>query len=96
MEQALFRLGVQIVLAQSFQDASDMDLMIFKGIGEDEDIIEVDYYEDLSHVSEDKIHEGLEHIRGIGESHGHNQEFERAILGAKAIFHSWPVAMHTL
>src|SRR5882672_2824796 len=29
------------------------------------------------------IHEGLECSRGIGESHGHNQEFERAISGAK-------------
>src|SRR5467141_3628725 len=57
--------------------------MIFKGIGEDEDIIEVDHYEDISHISEYVIHEGLERSRGIGESHGHNQEFERAISGAK-------------
>ena len=83
MEQTLFRLGVQIVLTQMFQDASDMDLMIFQGIGEDEDIVEVDHYEDVSHVSEDVIHEGLECSRRIGEPHGHNQEFERAILGAK-------------
>src|SRR5712664_4266947 len=57
--------------------------MIFQRIGEDEDIIEVDHYEDVSHVSEDMIHESLERSRSIGESHGHNQEFERAILGAK-------------
>src|SRR5882672_3956051 len=57
--------------------------MIFKGIGEDEDIIEVDHYKDVSHVSEDVIHEGLERSGSIGESHRHNQEFERAISGAK-------------
>src|SRR5882672_525203 len=57
--------------------------MIFKGVGEDEDIVEVDHYEDVSNVSEDVIHEGLEHSGSIGESHGHNQEFEQAILGVK-------------
>src|SRR5882672_9491935 len=74
---------MQVILAQSFQDALDMDLMIFKGIGEYEDIVEVDHYEDVIHVSEDMIHEGLECSGSIGESHGHNQEFERAIMGAK-------------
>ena len=57
--------------------------MIFQGIGEDEDIVEVDHYEDVSHVSEDMIHEGLKCSRCIGETHGHNQELERAISGAK-------------
>jgi len=41
-----------------------------------EDIVKVDHYKDVSHISEDMIHEGLEHSRRIGESHGHNQEFE--------------------
>src|SRR5882672_9981396 len=86
MEQTLFGLGMQVILAQMFQDVSDMDLMIFKGIGEDEDIVEVDHYEDVSHVLEDMIHEGLECSRGIGESHGHNQEFEGAILGSEGCF----------
>src|SRR5882672_2859747 len=66
-----------------FQHMSDMNPMIFKGVGEDEDIIEVDHYKNVSHISEDVIHEGLERSRSIGESHGHNQEFERAISGAK-------------
>src|SRR5467141_1522912 len=66
-----------------FQDALDVDLMIFQGIGEDEDIVEVDHYEDVSHVSENMIHESMERSGSIGESHGHNQEFERAISGAK-------------
>src|SRR5882672_9577164 len=83
VEQTLFGLGVQIVLAQTFQHTSDVNPMIFKGVGEDEDIVEVDHYKDVSHVSEDVIHEGLERSGSIGESHGHNQEFERAISGAK-------------
>jgi len=38
--------------------------MIFQWVREDEDVIEVDHYEDISHVSEDVIHEGLEHCIG--------------------------------
>src|SRR5882672_5455176 len=68
---------------QTFQDTSDVDLMIFKGVGEDEDIVEVDHYKDVIHVSEDMVHEGLECSGSIGEPHGHNQEFEGAISGAK-------------
>src|SRR5712664_2284659 len=74
---------MQVILVKSFQDQLDVDLMIFKGIGEDEDIVEVDHYEYVSHVLEDMIHEGLKCSRSIGESHGHNQEFKRAITGAK-------------
>src|SRR5882672_6927383 len=77
---------MQVVLTQMFQHASDVDLIIFQGIGEDEDIVEVDHYEDVSHVSEDMIHEGLEHSGSICESHRHNQEFEGAISGAKGCF----------
>src|SRR5882672_2957963 len=57
--------------------------MIFKRVGEDEDVIEVDHYEDVSHVSEDVIHEGLECRGSIGQTHGHNQELKGSILGVK-------------
>jgi len=32
-----------------------MDLVIFKRVGEDEDVVKVDHYEYISHVSEDVI-----------------------------------------
>src|SRR5882672_2676299 len=57
--------------------------MIFPGIGEDQDIVEVDHYKDIRHVSKYVIHKGLERSGSIGESHRHNQEFKRAISGAK-------------
>jgi len=76
VEQTLFGLGMQVILTQTFQDVSDVDLMIFQGIGEDEDVVEVDHYKDISHVSEDVIHEGLERSGSIGESHRHIQEFK--------------------
>src|SRR5882724_10879385 len=60
MKQALLRFGVQVILTKVLQDTSDMDLMIFQGVREYEDIIKIDHYEYISHVSEDVVHEGLE------------------------------------
>src|SRR5882724_8885413 len=61
------------------QDTSDMNLIIFQGVGEYEDIIEIDHYKDISHVSEDVVHQGLECSRSIDKSHWHDQELKGAI-----------------
>jgi len=70
---------VQVILVKAFQDASDMNMMVFQGVREYEDVIEVDHYENVSHVSEDVVHEGLECSGGIGKSHWHDQELKGAI-----------------
>src|SRR5882724_5616266 len=72
-----------MVFSEPFQDMSDMDLMIFQRVGEDEDVIEVDHYEDISHVSENMVHKHLKHSGCVGESHRHDQELERAISGSE-------------
>jgi len=72
VEQALLGFGMQVILTKTFQDASDVDLMIFQRVGEYEDVIKVDHYEDISHVSEDMVHEGLERSGSIGESDWHD------------------------
>ena len=53
---------------------------------ENENVVEVDNNEVISHVTEDIIHEMLEGCGGIGHSEGHDQVFERAIAGAKGCF----------
>jgi len=68
---------------EPFQDASDVDPMIFQRVGEDEDVIEVDHYEDISHVSENMVHKRLKRSGCIGESHRHDQELERAVSGSE-------------
>src|SRR5882724_7534162 len=65
---------------KTFQDMSDVDLMVFYGVGEYEDVVEIDHYEDISHVSEDVVHEGLECSGSIGYSHGHDQVLKGAIM----------------
>src|SRR5882724_1776018 len=77
---------MQVILTKTFQDASDVDLMIFQRVGEYEDVIKVDHYEDISHVSEDMVHEGLERSGSIGEPHRHDQEFEGAIACPEGCF----------
>ena len=44
----------------------------------------VDHYEDISHVSEYMVYNGLECSGCICESHWHNQELKGAIMGSKA------------
>ena len=75
---------------------SDVDLMIFQGIGEDEDIVEVDHYEDVSHVSEDVIHEGLDVAGALVSPMGITRNSNEPYRVRKAVFHSWPAAMRTL
>ena len=57
---------------------------------ENENVVEVDNNEVISHVTEDIIHEMLEGCGGIGHSEGHDQVFERAIAGAKGCFQFVP------
>src|SRR5882724_12065895 len=75
---------MQVILTKTFQDASDVDLMIFQRVGEYEDVIKVDHYEHISHVSEDMVHEGLERSGSIGKSHWHDQELEGAVARSES------------
>ena len=45
------------------------------GAGEDEDVINVDEDKPVQHVTENIIHQSLEHSRGVGEAKGHDQIF---------------------
>ena len=64
---------------QAIQDVSDVNVVLFQRIGEDEDIIEIVHYKDVSHVSEDMVHKGLKCSGCLGEPYRHNQELERAV-----------------
>ncbi len=48
-------------------------------VQKDQNVVEVDDDKEVRHVLEDVVHEVLKSSRGIGKSHGHDQEFERAI-----------------
>ena len=54
---------------QSLEHPSDMD----------QDVIQVDYDEDVGHVMEDVVHEMLECRWGVGHSEGHNEVLKRPV-----------------
>jgi len=78
VEQALLRFRVLVIFTKTFQDALDVDLMNLPMNWRYEDVIEIDHYEDISHIMEDVVHKGLERSRSIGKSHWHDQELEGA------------------
>ena len=58
--------------------------MLFQGLHEDEDVIQVYAYMSLhDKVLENVIHHGLEGSRAVGESKEHNQGFKESMVGAK-------------
>jgi hypothetical protein len=83
MEQAFLRFDEEVVFSKSGQDHSDVFMMVVAVLRENEDVIEVDYNEDVSHVLEDVIHEELECCRGIHQSEWHDKVFEGAVTCAK-------------
>src|SRR6266481_1795226 len=70
---------MQVVLSESCEDSSDVVAVFLDRVREDQDVIEVNNDEEVGHVLENIVHEVLKSSRGIGESHGHDQELKRAI-----------------
>jgi hypothetical protein len=64
-------------------------------VGEDEDVINVDKDEPVQHVTENIIHQSLEHCRGVGEAKRPDQVFVVALAVLKAVFHSFPSRIRT-
>ena len=60
-----------------------MLLMLFLGVGENENIVKVDYIEDVNITTERTVDIGLEGSRGIGQTKGYHKVFEVAISRAK-------------
>ena len=83
MECTLIKFCVKVVLAQSLEHPSDMDVVFFLHLAEDQDVIQVDNDKDIGHVAEDVVHEVLECRWGVGHSKGHNKVLERPVARAE-------------
>ena len=55
-------------------------------IGVDEDIVKIDNDEYIGHVLEDVVYEVLKRGGSISESHWHDKELKRSIMGPKRGF----------
>ena len=60
-----------------------MLLMLFLGAGENENIVKVDYIEDVNVAIECTVNIGLEGSRGISQTKGYHKVFEVAVSRAK-------------
>src|SRR6185312_3947762 len=72
-ELALAELGIQLMLSQSLQYESQMLLMLFFYLGEDQNIINEDHHEDIQIIHEDHVHQMHEVGRGISQAEGHDR-----------------------
>ena len=73
LELALAELGIQLMLSQSLQYESQMLLMLFLFLGEDQNIINEDHHEDIQIVHENHVHQMHEESRGISQAEGHDR-----------------------
>ena len=70
---------MQVVFSESCEDPLDMVTVFVNQVQKDQNVVKVGNDKEVGHVLEDVIHEVLKSSRGIGKSHGHDQEFKRAI-----------------
>jgi len=82
LELALVRMEVGLMLLQEFQNSVGDLLMLFKGLREDEDVIQIDHdYAFWDEVLENVIHHCLESGGTVCEAKEHNKGFVQATVG---------------
>jgi hypothetical protein len=67
MEFTLLSFHKKLVLQEPLENLSDVEHVFLGGAGENEDEVEVDKYEPVQHVTENIIHQSMEHSRGVGK-----------------------------
>ena len=70
---------MKVVLAQSLEHPSDMDVVFLLRLAEDQDVVQVDDNKDVGHIAEDVVHEVLECCRGVGHSKRHYEALEGTV-----------------
>ena len=89
-ELALAELGIQLMLSQSLQYESQMLLMLFFCLGEDQNIINEDHHEDIQIVHENHVHQMHEENRGISQAEGHDRVLIQPVLASKCRLQNIP------
>jgi hypothetical protein len=85
-EETLLKLDIETVFKETFEDLTHMLNVLFKGIGEDQDIVEVDNAELINEFAENMVDVGLESAGCAMETKRHDQVFELSIAGSESGF----------
>jgi hypothetical protein len=84
VEGTLWDLGTKVSFIEVLEYVMNVGVVLFKWVGENEDVIEIYNDKKVNHVLEWVIHEVLELCRGIGHAHGHDEPLIGAILCAES------------
>ena len=66
----------------------DMEHVFLEGAGEDKDVIKVDEDKPIQHVTDNIIHQNVDHSRGVGDAKVHEQIL---LVGAGRVESSLPL-----
>ena len=84
LKLTLVRLQEQLVFLKQFQDSSCDLPMLFKGLHENEDVIQIHHhYSFHNEFSENVVHHGLEGGRTVSEAEEHHQWLKQSVVGAE-------------
>ena len=86
MELAFIGTGVESMFPKSLEDFPYMTPMVFRVVGVNEDIVEVNDYQDVEKVLKDVVHETLESGGSVRKSEGHYEPFEGSVFCAERGF----------
>lgn len=87
LKLVFLRLEIELVLAQNFQHLSYNPTMFFQGLGEDENVVQIDHHLALTNeISEQIIQHSLKCGWRIGKPKEHNQGLKQSSVGPKCGF----------
>ena len=89
-EVTLGRLELQTSFLKSFQDKTNILKMFCKCLREDQDVININFSKISSivclQITQNFLHQPLEHRRGVSKSKQRDTKFEQAMMGDKCRF----------
>ena len=89
-EVTLGRFELQTSFLKSFQDETDMLKMFSKCLRKDQDVININFSKISSivclQVTQNFLHQPLEHRRSVSKPERHDTKFEQAMMGDKCCF----------
>ena len=71
------------MFAKAVEDLAKVLAMFVVGVGEDQQVVEIDHKEAVNKVPKNGVHESLESGGGVTEPHRHDQVLKRPVLGRK-------------
>jgi len=83
MESAFVDSSKETIFAETLEYFANMLAVKFCVVAVDEDVIKIDNYANIEHISKDVVHESWESGWRVCESEGHDLPFKQSIAGSE-------------